>query len=1082
VPSAVDIGLDLRVGLLAPLTATQRRFFLAESLGRNTADFMVGVAFRIVGELDVDCVALAFRDVIRRHEAFRTAFEWGEEGPLQRICSAPDIFKVVHQRVQQIDFDGEEVWRAIYDPLEIAKAPLLRITVIQTESPGRLDSILVMASHHLVCDQRGLLNGVRDMNTFYSYYKYGSSFVLPALRMQLADYAQKEAERGWSPSFEERQYWEGSRQFLRTLALPANPCRSHLDPRQGHLESHIFPDEVFTAVRDLARNHQTTVFRTVALALYAVLARFSGRSTVGIAVTMSHAASREIVRTVGLFTSPVIVGLKLLPDDTFPTLLASFDETLKCAQAYSQSPLEQVIRKVLGPTEQFQPIHFTFSHDRKLLRPSVWCPEWQVERLPIPSPNPSQYIGFHAHESGDCLTAMLKYSRDFLGRDQARSLLQSWQTVLTAWCVDPGQCIKAISLGDKINSDPGYGKDEGPQSFSLPQLSHDNFNEALWTRSRLDPSKIALKTREHAVDLTALVQRALELAALLPLRTNGPEPVALLFWNDDPDLIIALVAVLFAGHAFVALDVEHPDKRLVEILASSGSISMLYGRSLEKRASKVGGQMLKISSDMLSDSPLLHPYDVSGDDMAYLMYTSGSTGTPKGVIQNHRHLVHFADAFARCAGGICAADTVSLLTNAAHDAGLMDIFLALLHGGPLVPMNIKRIGIGAALDLIQDMRVNVVHTTPSFFRAWMSCLDGRRFESDLRLVVFDGEPSTKGDVQAFFRHFPQTCRLMNCYGSTESSISLFALVEHNNADLVGVGAFSLTGPAARTSIDLMTEVGSQQMVTGIGEIVVESAFVSPGYWKQPQLTAETFERLDNGRSRYFTGDLGRLLPHGGIEVVGRKDRQIKVSGQRVDLEEVEDVFRQMSGTHEVCVLAPEQAKKTASIEAYWVAKIDSPSGQSIRERMSECLPGFMVPGRIVSVPKIPCTSNGKIDIHKLRQIGVNLSDKKTSSVALEPQQKTVVELWRKILKLKEVRPHHNWFALGGDSLGLLNLQHQLEALGYRIDVGILFSDPTLQAHLKAMTKTERLNLSRGQKRGQRRQQSLRRRERVKDED
>ncbi|HEV2733446.1 MAG TPA: non-ribosomal peptide synthetase, partial [Longimicrobiaceae bacterium] len=433
---------------------------------------------------------------------------------------------------------------------------------------------------------------------------------------------------------------------------------------------------------------------------------------------------------------------------------------------------------------------------------------------------------------------------------------------------------------------------------------------------------------------------------------------------------------------------------------------------------------------------------VSPDDPAYILYTSGSTGQPKGVVQTHRNVLHFIRVYTNNLR-IGHDDRLTLFSSYTFDAAVMAIYGALLNGAALFPFDWREEAAAGVAEWMRREGITLYHSTPTVFRHLVDELpEGERFP-DVRLVVLGGEETQRRDVEAFRAHFPPDAVLVNGLGPTESTVTLQNFIRHDTPtprNTVPVGH-----PVEDTEVVLQSALGEQVAVYGVGEMVIRSAHVAPGYWGKPEQTAAAFaEEPESGLRSYRTGDLGRRLPDGALEFVGRADFQVKVRGFRVEPGEVEAVLRAHPAVREAVVTAPEDGRGERWLAAYVVAAegAEAPAPGELRGWARERLPEYMVPAAFAALERLPLTPSGKVDRLALP------APERVESAAVAPgtpTEEVLAGIWAEVLGTDAVGARDDFFALGGHSLLATRVMARVrEAFGVEVPLRALFEAPTLE--------------------------------------
>src|SRR5208283_3597056 len=477
--------------------------------------------------------------------------------------------------------------------------------------------------------------------------------------------------------------------------------------------------------------------------------------------------------------------------------------------------------------------------------------------------------------------------------------------------------------------EPGRG--QGTIGFRLAEIA-----------DRLS-AKMAIVERESAISYGQLYARGVAIARrIVATEQDRAGPVCLLFEGK-----IAAVTAMFGasqcGRAYVPLDAGDPDERLRFILQDSEPIALLTEGSLVERARSLapaGCSLLDIERLEPDDKAFSLPL-VPADALVYLFYTSGSTGQPKGVSQTHRNLLFFVDAYAKRLS-VREDDRLSLLYTLSFSGANMDIFGALLNGATLCAYDLRREGLTQLADWLDRERITVLHSVPTVFRELMNSLGPERKLVHLRAIDLGGESVFDSDVALFRRHTLEHCVLINHLAATESSVVTQHVVDHREVRLSG-GILPVGQPPDGARVLIRRDDGSEAEREEIGEIVVSSPHVSPGYWRRPELNAVAFapDPLIPGWRFYVTDDLGRIDREGNLHFLGRKGSRIKLRGYSVDLTEIEGAIWAYPGVTKAAVLAVNetpQAEPDRLVAYVAVGQGAARDSQQMRRHLATLLP------------------------------------------------------------------------------------------------------------------------------------------------
>ena len=549
---------------------------------------------------------------------------------------------------------------------------------------------------------------------------------------------------------------------------------------------------------------------------------------------------------------------------------------------------------------------------------------------------------------------------------------------------------------------------------------------------------LAMKNGDQSLSYSELNRVANRQAwALIERLGNKPESVALLLRQGIP-VVSSILGILKAGKCYVPLDPSYPEVTLARILEDSqaalvvtNDANLSLTMTLVRDASKVLNiDQLNEGTSTENPSPTISP-----DSLAYLFYTSGSTGRPKGVVQNQRNVLHQIMTYTN-ALQLTADDHITQLHSHAFSASRLDIFGALLNGAALFPIAVAEEGFKRLDSWLRDEEITLLHWVPTAFRHFAYALDRSNLFPHLRLLVLGSEPLSSGDVELYKRRCSPGCVLVNRFGTTETGNIRLYFMDKDSAppsDPVPVGY-----AVEDTTVVLLDETGKEHKGEQMGEIAVKSEYLSPGYWRRPDLTEAVFSRdpVEPKTRIYRTGDMGRMLPDGCLLHLGRKDFQVKIRGYRIDVAEIEKVLLEHSAIAEAAVEARPDHLGSNRLVAYYVCSEFPPNTSMLRKFLSVRLPGYMVPSAFVHLDALPHTPTGKLDRMALPDPKEGGDGSGATDDFISPRsamEQSIAEVWQEILGVERVSAHDNFFDLGGHSLLLMNVVSRIEQkIGVRI--------------------------------------------------
>ena len=539
------------------------------------------------------------------------------------------------------------------------------------------------------------------------------------------------------------------------------------------------------------------------------------------------------------------------------------------------------------------------------------------------------------------------------------------------------------------------------------------------------PTQLAFKYQETELSYAKLDAWSNQIANEILNLPEQSATVGVLITNPVFQ-VVAQLGVLKAGKACIPVDPKFPAVRQSFIFEDAGAKIILSESALEERAAELtskdnsGLVIDTLDSDTDSSYPSL---DINPRDLSYVLYTSGSTGTPKGVIQNHRNLLHVAMLYHQDFG-VSLSDRLTSPTALTYTGTIWALLAALMNRATFICSDFNSPhSFAAALEQEEITRLQLITT---LLRQFIQGVDTPLTLPSLRKVYTGGEALQREDVTAFTKTFPPHCKLLYNFGSTEAGIISHHPIDTNTfrseqtLSLPEAPELHVGYPVADTNVTLLDQEGEKVAVGEVGEIVVESDFLSPGYWRDPELTDKHFrENLSgqNGRM-FFSGDLGAATADGALMLRGRRDYQIKIRGYRINTEEIEMALRSISGVAHAAVVANLDALGKCRIAAYVQLKQGvSLSARKLREALRSKVPVYMTPAIIMFLDCLPVAENGKLNRRALPDPG--MSRPEVDRPYIEPRTETekyLCRLFSKIMQIDAIGVGDNFLELGGDSI------------------------------------------------------------------
>ena len=1064
-----------------PSTEPQQEIWVSAQMGEGAScAFNESISIRLRGPLDSEAMISSIRALVRRHEALRGTFS--PDGTSVCIAATLDVSVPV---LDLSDLPPEEAEKRFQEivredalrPFDLVHGPLFRAIIVKT---GQEEHTVVLTAHHAVCDGWSVDVLLKDLSLLYSAARRGED---PGLGQphQFGAYALLMRQEIQGPEFAAAEaYW--LKQFAEevpALDLPVDFPRPKMRSYEGAREDRQTDPELLADLRKVGTRLGCSLF-TVLLAGYKILLHRLSRQTdiaVGIPSAGQPVAGQNDL--VGHCVSFLPLRSRFDGRQRFSEFVRAVSSTLLGAfenQIYSYGRLltKLPVRRDPG---RIPLVSATFTHSQSYEKGQLRFEGLEHEYFPNPRRFETFELNMNAREAGGRLEMICHYNTNLFRAGTIQRRLREYEVLLRGIAANPDAPIGLLPiLTDEEERLLVRDWNSPVKEYPVPKCLHELFSE----QAAKTPSSIALVFGDRRLTYAELDSRANQLAHCLRERGVGPEALVGLCIERSPEMVIAILGVLKAGGAYVPLDPAYPEERLAFMIEDSGIRALVAQKSicpprlLERPA--LNCVLLDAEQPAIGRQSREAPRGaVTPDNPAYVIYTSGSTGRPKGVVVTHRNVTRLMAATEEFYH-FDAADVWTLFHSYAFDFSVWEIWGALLYGGRLVivPQHVAR-SPEVFLEMLAREKVTVLNQTPSAFRELIAAEEERpgRERLSLRYVIFGGEALDPAMPAPWVRrHGDESPQLVNMYGITETTVHatyrrLFREdAERRPGSVIGVRIPDLT-------LYVLDENLRPVPIGVAGEICVGGAGVARGYLNRDSLTAERFISNPFGPGRlYRSGDLARYLPDGSLEFLGRRDFQVKIRGFRIELNEIEAALRQYPQVRECVVLLREDVPDEKRLVAYLIpAAGPSINPSDLREFLAGKLPYYMAPSAFVFLEAFPLTPNGKLDRKALPPPGDLRPQLAGECVPPGTElEKTVAAIWGKLLGLKSVGIHDNFFDLGGHSLLLARGHAELrKATGLEVSILDMFQHPTIHAiarhltHGKACTAAAEAAAERAQK-------------------
>ncbi|WP_217212442.1 non-ribosomal peptide synthetase [Streptomyces sp. AC550_RSS872] len=1027
-----------------PLSPAQQRLWFLNHLDNGSAAYHLPFAVRLSGALDVTALHAALGDVVARHESLRTVFPDDGGRPRQLLVPAAEA-----QPGLPVTATGRDALPGLLTAAAARGFDLATELPLRTELFELADDehVLLLVLHHIASDGWSVAPLARDLAEAYALRRAGAAPTWAPLPVQYADYTLWQSELLEAVSDGQLTYWREALDGLpEELELPADRPRPTVPSHRGGTVAFRVDSELHAAVGELARTQGASTFMVLQAALATLLSSLGAGEDIPLGTPVAGRTDPALDELVGFFVNTLVLRTDLSGNPTFRELLDRVRNGDLAAYAHQDLPFEALV-DALAPSRSLsrQPLFQTMLVLQNNAAAGLALPGLAVETVPVRTGTAKLDLAFELTErhgpdgTPAGIDAVLEYSSDLFDEATARSFADRFAHLIGVLTGDPDLPLGRVDALLPAERERILGAWAGP----VQDVHVAGVHELYAATAARQPGHPALEFGEQVLSYAELDARANRLAHELAARGTGPGDLVALLLPRSPEMVVALLAVLKAGAAYLPIDAAYPQDRIAYMLADARPALALTmtAESAGLGSSDVPRLLLDDAGiraavaarpvRALTDADRTRPLTVR--DPAYVIYTSGSTGRPKGVVVEHRTVaVMVADQGPRMGIG---PDTRWLqFASYSFDAATWELSIGLLSGATMILSTAEERGPGEPLaELVERTGTTMVCLPPTVLSAWPA---DRPMPAGVQLVVA-GEACPPELVERFSRG-----RVMrNAYGPTEATVCASISEPLSGAVKPPIGF-----PLHNTRLYVL-DARLRPVPPGVtGELYIGGDQLARGYLRRPELTAnrflaDPFATAPGGRM-YRSGDLVRWNADGSLDYVGRVDDQVKLRGFRIEPGEIEGVLLAREDIARAAVLVREDRPGDKRLVAYVVTGGGPADVRELRAHLAAELPEHMVPSAVVVLDALPLTGNGKLDKRALPA-----PDYTAAAAGLAPANEREAALCRafaEVLGLESAGADASFFDLGGDSISSIQLVGKAREAGLAITAQDVFVHRTPQ--------------------------------------
>ncbi|OON72930.1 non-ribosomal peptide synthetase [Streptomyces tsukubensis] len=1017
-----------------PLSFAQQRLWFLDAFEPGGTDYISPTGLRMRGPLDPGALRGALDDLVARHASLRTVFE---EVDGQGTQTVKEVCEVPMPLTDLSTLPAPEREAALHEllseqtgtPFDLREGPLVRAALVRLAEE---DHILALCVHHIVTDGWSSAVISRDLRAMYAARLHGGKAELPPPSLRYADFAQWQRDRLTAEAAEEQiGYWRERLAGLEPLELPTDRPRPPVRTTNGATLGFRVPEEATDRINELAASRGITLFTVLLAACQLLFARHSGRRDIAVGTVASGRERAELEELVGFFINTLVVRTSVDEHLSFHDLLARVKETVAEGLAHQDVPFERLVDAIAPERDPSRsPLFQAMVVLQNIPTERAELDGLRVEEFALPSTSTAFDLTIQFEQVDGALVGGIQYNTDLFDTATIQRMTRHLRTLLESLTAAPHRPLHTATL--LPDDERAALVREGTGAPCPPPehlLAHARFTDL----ARRDPDAPAVVDGTTTLSYAELDIRSNRLAHHLRSLGAGQDTLVGVCLPRGADAVVAALAAVKAGSAYVPLDPDYPAERLTAMAEETRIPVLVTWERLRERLTSAPVQAVLLDRDqeLIARHPAAAPPVTGGpDSLAYVVYTSGSTGRPKGVMIPHRSLCHAVARFNE-RFGIGPGDRLLQHLSLSFDGGVSDIFCTLMSGATLCFSQSENGG-----DLAAEARrldATVLMTPP----ALLSALDPSEVPS-VRAVGAAGDACPP----ALARTWSEGRRFHNIYGPSETTL---VATTHSGGYEGSSPSVPLGSALGNVRLYVLDEWLRPVPYGGRGELYIAGPGLGRGYLRKPALTAERFVASPfcaPGERMYRTGDIVRLRADGQLDFAGRQDNQVKIRGFRIETGEVEAVLRGHPDVAEAVVTAVTEPSGHKRLAAYATPAAgpggEHPDAAALRAFLSDALPAHMVPTVYAVLDELPLGPNGKVDRAAL-PAAAPVAGAGTGHVEpTTPLQRLLADIWADVLNLERVGVTERFFDIGGDSILSIQALARAREAGVRMTAKDLF--------------------------------------------
>ncbi|WP_109438419.1 non-ribosomal peptide synthetase [Aquimarina sp. AU119] len=1008
------------------LSAGQRRLWVLSQLDEGAEVYNMPFEVVLKGEYDVTSFNSAISAVIDRHEILRTVFKLDDLGEVNQYIIPKEVldFNLEYHDFRNYEDKKDKIKAYIkedsYKAFDLENGPLLRASLLHLEDD---EYVFYCNMHHIICDGWSMNVLSKEILNFYEIFKNNKEFVISPLRIQYKDYASWQLSNLEELSNnKDRDYWLNELSGeLPVIDLPSSKLRPSIKTHKGHSFKTYLSKSTTKNLRNFSQQQGGSLFISLLSTWNVLLYKYTSDQDIVIGSPVAGRDHEDLVDQIGFYVNTLALRNTVNPEESFISFYDKVKKSTLSSFDHQMYPFDRLIedldlKRDVGRNAIFDIMLVLQNAGSDINEFDI--SEHNINKIEDLGNTVSKYdIELSFQEVGDCLSFQVIYNTDVYDGIMINNLIHHFKQLLDNLLLTPKEKIGSIDfLTQEEKRELLYDFNATSVIYPNDKTIVDLFKEQI-TKT---PDAIALAFKGRTLTYRELDEDSNSLANyLLSNYKIEKENIIGIKLDRSEWFVISILSILKLGAAYVPIDPNYPNQIMSHIEEDSNCKII------------IDDELLNTFKRKENSSKVAPNIDIDIRNLAYVIYTSGSTGKPKGVMIEHRGIVNTI---------LSSIDILNLkghkrgllFASFSFDASIFEIFIVLLSGASLhIAGEEERNDPKLLESFIEYENIDIATISPSYLKL----MDIQKIQG-LKTLITAGESAVPDKVSEFLNWGT----FYNGYGPTEVSICASIFKIDKGCTLMS-NNIPIGSPISNAQIYIIDENNSLVPKEVIGEICIGGPGLARGYLNRSELTDEKFipHPFKQGERVYKTGDLGRWLPNGNVEFIGRKDDQVKIRGHRIELGEIENALLKLEQIDNAIVLVKEYVNNEKELIAYIISS-KKQNTSDLRKSLKNTLSDYMLPSHYIQLEEFPLTPNGKLNKKALLKLNAETLTSNVEYIAPRNEiEKQLVTIWEEVIGTKKIGVMDDFFDLGGHSLKAVNMLSRVnKVFDVRIDFTLIF--------------------------------------------